>query len=796
MPETPTPAQLSWWLTHHLRHTVGTTPSRATTLDWRIALSHTIRDLATESWLDAQERTLSEGRKQVSYLSMEFLIGRLLEDLTINLGIRASVAEALESFGVSFASLIEDEPDAALGNGGLGRLAACYLESMSTLACPAIGYGLRFEHGLFRQGFEGGEQIESPEDWLAREYPWSFARPEIAYEIGLRGEVEHEDGRAVWRPRTRVAAAAYDTPIVGFGGEWANTLRLWAPVPDARSFDLSRFNAGDFAAASERETLALAISRVLYPDDTTDRGKELRLVQEYVLSSASVQDILHRHLAAGRDLSRLPTYVAIQMNDTHPSIAGPELIRLLVDHHGVGFDAAVALATEVLGYTNHTLLPEALEQWSVGLMRKVLPRHLEIIERLDAQVVELVGERTPDTALIADDHVKMGNLAFVTSHRVNGVSALHTDLVRQELFPRLDAHLPGRIVNITNGVTPRRWLALANPPLADLITEAIGAGWHTDLDRLRELEPFADDPGFRAAFGDTKRRAKERLDRLLLTEHGWEVPPDALYDVQAKRIHEYKRQLLNIYWTIAHWQRIRQSPNAGWVPRVKLFAGKAAPSYHAAKSIIRLINDVGAVINADPETRHLLRVVFPPNYNVTMAERMLPAADLSEQISTAGMEASGTGNMKLALNGALTIGTLDGANVEIREQVGAEHFFLFGLTAEEVAARRAVPDHARHAIEANPTLAGVLQAIADGVFSPGDPHRYGDLLHQTWHSDWFLVASDFHDYDLAQAEVDRRYRDSAGWQRSAILNIARMGAFSSDRAIREYMTSVWGMTGA
>ncbi|MGK0741460.1 glycogen/starch/alpha-glucan phosphorylase [Leucobacter sp. Z1108] len=792
----PTPERFRDWLLHHVKYTVGTDPDHASIFDWRTALSHTIRDFALTPWFAATRRTWAEDRKRVYYLSMEFLIGRLLEDTAINLGLRDVAAEALAELGQSFDIIAEDEPDAALGNGGLGRLAACYLESMSTLGCPAYGYGIRYEHGLFTQRFEHGQQVESPEDWLTTENPWNFTRPESAYDIGFRGEVSVEEGRSVWRPRMQVVAAAHDTPIVGYGGKWANTLRLWAALPDAGLFDLDRFNAGDFTAAAEPEAWARTISRVLYPNDTTDRGKELRLAQEYFLTSASVQDILRRHLKSHPDLSTLPQHVAIQMNDTHPAIAGPELIRLLVDNHDFGFDAAATLATKVLGYTNHTLLPEALEQWSVGLMRKVLPRHLQIIEQLDTQLVELHGELSADVRLIHHDHVKMGNLAFVTSHNVNGVSALHTELVKQDLFPELDRAFPERIVNITNGVTPRRWIKLANPPLARLITAAVGEGWETDLERLHALEDFADDAGFRDAFGATKHAAKERLITWLGEEHGISAPVDALFDVHVKRQHEYKRQLLNIFWTIAQWQRIKQNPGGDWVPRVKVFGGKAAPSYHTAKEIIRLINDVGEVINNDPDTRDHLRLVYPPNYNVSMAQKLIPAADLSEQISTAGMEASGTGNMKFALNGALTIGTLDGANVEIRERVGAENFFLFGLTAEEVATRRGEPGHARTAIEQSPAMLGVLQAIAEGTFSPGDPNRYGAIVDQMWNSDWFLVASDFDTYDAAQAEVDRTYVDAETWQRKAILNIARMGYFSSDRSIREYMDQIWDITPA
>lgn len=792
----PTPEQFRQALLRHLQYTVGKSPQKASLFDWRMALSHTVRDYAVDPWFQATRRTWDEDRKRVYYLSMEFLIGRLLEDQAINLGLREVIVEVLDEFGMSFADIADGEPDAALGNGGLGRLAACYLESMSTMGCPAYGYGLRYEHGLFRQHFEQGRQIEAPENWLATDNPWDFNRPEAAYQVGFGGQLNEHDGASLWTPGSQVLASAHDTPVVGYSGQWANTLRLWAAMPSADLFDLDRFNRGEFAAASVPEALARSLSRVLYPNDTTEGGKELRLSQEYFLTSASVQDILRRYLAAHDDLLKLPEFVAIQMNDTHPAIAGPELIRLLVDEHQMEFDTAVSTVTEVLGYTNHTLLPEALERWSVDLMRKVLPRHLQIIEKLDTQFIALQGESENPVRLINHDQVSMGDLAFTTSHKVNGVSALHSELVSKQLFPVHDELHPGRIVNITNGITPRRWLKLANPALAQLITETIGAGWETDLERLRELEPFAEDPAFREAFGNSKAQAKKNFTTWLAHEHGIELPAEALYDAQIKRLHEYKRQLLNILWTIAHYQRIKRDPQAAWVPRVKIFGGKAAPSYHMAKLIIQLINDVAEVVNNDPETKHLLRVVYPPNYGVSMAEKLIPAADLSEQISTAGMEASGTGNMKFALNGALTIGTLDGANVEIREHVGPENFFLFGLTTEQVAERRAMEGHSRAALEASQSLRDVLQAIAEGTFSPDDHHRYDGLLDSMWNSDWFLVASDFEDYDRAQNEVAQCYANAERWQRMAILNVARMGYFSSDRSISEYMKHIWGIESA
>jgi starch phosphorylase len=776
----------------HLKYTQGKDRAHATLYDWRMALSFALRDQVVDPWFTATRRTYDEDRKRVYYLSVEYLIGRLIEDVAINLGLREASRAAIEALGVDWEALVENEPDAALGNGGLGRLAACYMESMATLGVPAMGYGIRYENGLFRQIFRSGQQVETPEDWLQEFHPWEFDRPEAAYEIGFGGNVAEHGGRTVWTPAESVYAVAHDTAIIGWQGRWANTLRLWSARPTTR-FDLARFNAGDFAAAQAPEMLARTITRVLYPDDSTWAGKDLRLKQEYFLASASIQDILRRYLSTHEDFRALPEKVAVQINDTHPALAAPELVRLLVDQHGLAFDDAAEIMLGVFGYTNHTLMPEALERWSTWAIGNTLPRHMQIIERLDDWHARRKPARPPSTAIVAHDEVRMGNLAFIASHRVNGVARLHTELMKKTVFADLHALHPERIVNVTNGVTPRRWIAQANPGLAGLITETIGEGWQTDLERLAGLEAHVEDAAFRDAFAAVKRAGKERVAQWLAAEHGLSVDPAAMFDVQVKRIHEYKRQLLNILATIGLWLRMRDDPGRDWVPRVKIFGGKAAPGYHAAKEIIRLINDAAAVINADPATKGRLKVVFPPNYNVSMAEKLMPAADLSEQISTAGMEASGTGNMKLALNGALTIGTLDGANVEIRERVGAENFFLFGLTAEEAEARRRLPDHARLAIEETPELQRVLKAIGDGVFSPGEPHRYHGLLDRLWNHDHFLVASDYAAYVAAQDKVEEAWQDRDRWLRMAALNTARMGYFSSDRSIRDYMRDVWAV---
>jgi starch phosphorylase len=790
-----TPNVLKSDVLRHLTFTLGKDAPNASVYDWRMALSYSIRDRIVGPWFTSTRRTWDEDRKRVYYLSMEFLIGRLLEDAMVNLGLYEIAAETMADYGQDIREIIRDEPDAALGNGGLGRLAACFMESMATLGCPAYGYGIRYEHGLFRQRFEGGRQVETPEDWLSQAHPWEFPRPESVYTIGFKGEVVIRDGRELWLPGETVLAEAHDTPVIGWQGKWANTLRLWAAKPTTQ-FDLNRFNHGDYAAAAEPETLARTLSRVLYPDDTTYQGKELRLKQEFLLTSAALQDILRRYLAAHRDLLALPKHVAIQMNDTHPAIAGPELVRLLADGHGMDFAEAVDVARACLGYTNHTLLPEALEKWATFTFGNVLPRHMQIVERIDAWHKAANPARPHYVGIVKHHEVRMGELAFVMAHKVNGVSALHSELVKQNLFPELNALHPGRIINETNGVTPRRWLKMCNRPLSGLITETIGPGWEDDLDRLRGIEAHIDDAGFAEKFAAAKRLNKVRVANWIAKDFGIKISPDALFDVQIKRIHEYKRQLLNILECIAHWHKLREGAIKNPVPRVRIFGGKAAPGYAVAKEIIRLINDVATVVNNDPKTGDMLKILYPPNYNVSMAERLIPAADLSEQISTAGKEASGTGNMKFMMNGAPTIGTLDGANVEILQEVGEENFFLFGLTADEVRARRLVPDHERKAIEASQELQDVLQMIAEGRFSPEEPGRYHGIVHGVWHHDYFLVSSDFDAYHAAQGRVDAAFADMKRWEKMAAMNTARSGFFSSDRTIRSYMKDVWDVTPA
>ena len=775
-------------IARHLRTSLGKDPEHATLYDWRMALSLTLRDLVVDPWFASTRETYRARAKRVYYLSMEFLVGRLIEDVTMNLGVEPVAREAMEALGQDYSTVVADEPDAALGNGGLGRLAACFMDSLASLAIPAYGYGIRYEQGLFEQHFDNGAQVETAETWLAQRHAWEFERPEASYPIHFGGSVSESGGKAIWRPADTITAVAHDTPVVGWKGKWANTLRLWAARP-TKLFDLESFNRGDYLAANAPESLARTISRVLYPDDTTDLGKELRLKQEYFFTSASIQDVLRRLLSERHSLADLADHVAIQLNDTHPAIAGPEFIRLLVDEHGMEMRLAIETVRACLAFTNHTLLPEALERWSEGLFARILPRHHELIRFIQE---DHLGRSGSDVRIIENGEVKMGELAFVMAHRVNGVSALHTALARQTVFAGLHAAYPDRIINQTNGITPRRWLHSCNAPLRDLIDETIGTGWADDLQRLSELRAHAEDAGFRGRFRAAKKQNKMRLAGWLKDRDGQSIDPDALFDVQIKRIHEYKRQLMNILETIALWNEIKDAPNGDWTPRVKFFGGKAAPGYVMAKSIIHLINDVAAAINSDKATSGLLQVAYPANYNVSMAELLIPASDLSEQISTAGMEASGTGNMKLSLNGSPTIGTLDGANVEIREHVGSENFFLFGLAAEEVMERRTVAGFAREAISASPRLKRVLDQVASGTFSGGDTERYRGLLQNLFDHDYFLVTCDFDSYFETQRKVDVAYKDTDDWARIAALNTAGMGWFSSDRTVRGYAGEIWG----
>ncbi|WP_151955915.1 glycogen/starch/alpha-glucan phosphorylase [Sphingomonas sp. EC-HK361] len=786
-----------------LIHRVGKDAKAARPHDWLAATILTVRDDIIDRWMASTREAHAAGAKRVYYLSLEFLIGRLLRDAIANLGRTPEVTAALASLGVDLAEIEEIEPDAALGNGGLGRLAACFMESLATLELPAYGYGIRYMNGMFRQRIDDGWQVELPETWLAHGNPWEFERRESAYFVGFGGDVAaNEAGQVHWSPAEAVEAVAVDTPVVGWRGKRVNTLRLWTAV----AFDpirLDQFNAGDHEGALAGQVRAESLVRVLYPADSTAAGQELRLRQEYFFSSASIQDIVRRHVQYFGDIRTLPDKAAIQLNDTHPAVAVAELMRLLVDHHEIAFDAAWEITKATFGYTNHTLLPEALESWPLPLFERLLPRHMQIVYAINAKLlrearkVEGVDDRAIAAISLIDEggerRVRMANLAFVGAHSVNGVAALHTELMKQTVFADLHRLYPTKINNKTNGITPRRWLFECNPGLTALIRDCIGDAFLDDASALSAFADHAGDAQVQERFDAVKRANKVALVDHLKGVMGLRLDPDALFDVQIKRIHEYKRQLLNILETVALYDQIRSHPERDWQPRVKLFAGKAASSYHNAKLIIKLANDVARRVNSDPSVGGLLKVAFVPNYNVSLAEKIIPAADLSEQISTAGMEASGTGNMKFALNGALTIGTLDGANIEIRDYVGADNIVIFGLTADEVAAKRGGGYEPRAVIEASRELAQAVNAVASGVFSPDDPNRYKDLMNGLYDHDWFMVAADFDAYAAAQRRVDGWWDDQPAWRAAAIRNVAGVGWFSSDRTIREYAEQIWGV---
>jgi starch phosphorylase len=782
-----------------LRNRVGKDELAARQHDWYRAAIYALRDEIIEAWFKSTRRTYEAGSKRVYYLSMEFLIGRLLRDALSNMGLTREMEKALAAHGLDLSALEELEPDAALGNGGLGRLAACFMESLATLDIPAYGYGIRYVNGMFRQRIEDGWQIELPETWLAHGNPWEFERVESTYLVGFGGEVATYGEGVVWNPAEQVEATAVDTPVVGYKGVRVNTLRLWTASP-IDPLKLDAFNAGDHFGALAEQVRADSLVRVLYPADSSPAGQELRLRQEYFFTAASIQDIVRRHVQYEGDVRTLPDKAAIQLNDTHPSVAVAELMRLMVDVHGLEFNEAWEVTKQTISYTNHTLLPEALETWPLPLFERLLPRHMQIIYAINSRVLREARKAGMTDAQIAaislidesgERRVRMANLAFVGAHSINGVAALHTDLMKQTVFADLHALYPTRINNKTNGVTPRRWLQQCNPGLVKVVTDAIGPDFLDDATKLSGLNALADDAHLGERIAEVKRSNKVALAEHIKKTMGIRLDPDALFDVQIKRIHEYKRQLLNLIETVALYDQIRSHPERDWVPRVKIFGGKAAPSYHNAKLIIKLANDIGRRINSDPSVGGLLKVVYVPNYNVTLAERIIPAADLSEQISTAGMEASGTGNMKFALNGALTIGTLDGANVEIKDHVGDDNIVIFGLTAEEVAAKRADGYNPREVIEGSLELKQALSAIASGVFSPDDPARYEGLVNGIYEHDWFMCAADFDAYAAAQRNVDARWENKAGWRASAIRNIANVGWFSSDRTITEYAKEIW-----
>jgi starch phosphorylase len=790
----------------NLRFAQGRVPANATLNDWYMALAYTVRDHLLARWIRTMEALMRSDVRVVSYLSAEFLLGPHLALNLLDLGIEAEAREAARRLGLDLDALIEQEEEPGLGNGGLGRLAACYLDSLATLEIPTIGYGIRYEYGIFDQEIRDGWQVEVADKWLRYGNPWEIARPELTYEIGFDGHTEtyddeHGRGRVRWIPGRVVRGIAYDTPILGYRVNTANLLRLWK-AEATEDFEFEAFDRGDYIGAVDQKVLAENITKVLYPNDSTLQGKQLRLEQQYLFTSCSLQDMLRIHLEAGGALERFPDAFAVQLNDTHPSIAIAELMRLLVDTLGVDWEPAWAVTRRTFGFTNHTLLPEALERWPMSLLGRLLPRHLQIIVEINRRFLERVRARFPgDEARIRrmsliedgdDAAVRMAHLAVVGSHAVNGVAGLHTELLKRDVLPDFYEMEPDKFHSVTNGVSLRRFVRLANPRLSHLLKERIGERWVLEPEsELPKLEAHLEDPAFRQAWRDVKRRNKEELATFVRAGTGIAIDPTSLFDVQVKRLHEYKRQHLNVLHIITLYERLKQDPGRDVTPRTFLFGAKAAPGYMMAKLIIKLIHSVADVVNADPVIDGRLKVVFVPNFNVKTGQRIYPAADLSEQISTAGKEASGTGNMKFSLNGALTIGTLDGANVEIREAVGEENFFLFGLTAEEVRERRAQGYRPRDYYEANPELRHVLDAIAGGAYSGGDAALFRPLIDSLLTRDDFMLLADYESYVECQERVARAFGDSEGWTRMSILNAARVGRFSSDRSIREYASAIW-----
>ncbi|MFQ3620122.1 MAG: glycogen/starch/alpha-glucan phosphorylase [Spirochaetales bacterium] len=792
---------------NHLEYSQGKDEYSATPLDYYKSLAYTVRDRLFERWIDTQQTYYKKPSKRVYYLSLEFLMGRTLDNALINLGMRDEAVKSMDKMGFRLEDLEELEFDAGLGNGGLGRLAACFLDSLATLSIPAYGYGIRYEYGIFFQRIRNGEQLETPDPWLRYGNPWEIDRPEALYPVNFYGHTrqyydERGKKKVEWIDTQQVMAMAYDIPIPGYGNDTVNNLRLWA-AKSTRDFELSYFNHGDYERAVSDKVHTETISKVLYPNDNVFEGKELRLKQEYFFVSATLQDIIRRYKKTHPDdFSYFPNEVAIQLNDTHPAVGIVELMRILMDLEGLDWDTAWDITVRTFAYTNHTVLPEALEKWPVDLFGRVLPRHLQIVYDINHLFLEKVSQKYPGDwgklermSLIEEGpskKVRMANLAIVGSHSVNGVSALHSEILKKDIFKDFYEYWPEKFNNKTNGITPRRWLKACNPALSDLITSRIGDKWITNLEELQKLVPLTEDPDFRKAWREVKQKNKDRMVDYIMKNNSLAVNPNSLFDCQVKRIHEYKRQLLNVLHVIALYNRIREGKTKRMVPRTIIFAGKAAPGYYMAKLIIRLINSVAEVVNNDPAVGDWLRVVFLANYGVSLAEKLIPAADLSEQISTAGTEASGTGNMKFALNGALTIGTLDGANVEIREEVGAENIFIFGLTAEEVAESWRTGYNPWEYYQKDLELRKVLDMIGGGAFSADDASRFKPIVDSLLHyGDTYRLLADFRSYLNAQEEVARLYQDPEAWTRKSILNVARMGKFSSDRTIREYAEEIW-----
>ena len=779
---------------------IGRSPKEASQRDWLNATLHAVRDLVTEGWITTARQSRAEETRRVYYLSMEFLIGRTLSNAMIAEGVYDVAEKALAELNVNLEEIIEKEVDPGLGNGGLGRLAACFMDSLATLAIPAMGYGIRYEYGMFRQKIENGQQVERPDDWLEKGAPWEFMRPSKRFSIDFGGHIYFEDKKCIWNPAEKVTALAYDQMIPGYKNDSASTLRLWS-AHGGELFDLAEFNRGDHLAAVATRSANQNLSRVLYPDDSTWNGRELRLRQEYFLVSASLQDILRRHLRTHGTLDNLADKVAIHLNDTHPALAIPELMRILIDLHGYSWQHAWDVTRRIFSYTCHTLMSEALETWPVEMMAKILPRHLQMIFEINDHFLEYVKTYvTTDmdfirrVSLIEEGYqrkVRMGWLSVVGSHKVNGVAAIHSDLMVTSTFADFARIYPERFTNVTNGVTPRRWLAVANPKLAALFDQYIGSEWRCDLSQIEKLKAFADKGEFKRAVADIKYDNKVKLAQYVKKTLDIDLAPHALFDVQVKRIHEYKRQMLNVLHIIARYNEMLAHPEKDWQPRVFILAGKAASAYYAAKQTIRLINDVANVINNDERLKGRLKVVFIPNYSVSLAQLIIPAADISEQISLAGTEASGTSNMKFALNGALTLGTLDGANVEILDNVGEDHIFIFGNTVEQVEALRREGYRPFDYYQNDEQLREVIDQIIRGDFSPEEPNRYHSLIQGLQYHDYYQSFADFRSYVEAQKAVDKKYQDRDVWIASTIQNMVNMGFFSSDRTILEYAKNIW-----
>jgi glycogen phosphorylase len=803
-----TVAALKQGILDNLFYVVGKRAEVATDRDHFMALAYTVRDRILARWLTTKEDYAKHNVRTVYYLSAEFLMGPYLASNILNLGIEDVIRQAAAELDLDLSHLIGQESEPGLGNGGLGRLAACYLDSLATLGVPAMGYGIRYEFGMFHQEIRDGWQVEMTDYWLRYGNPWEIRRSQACVEVGFGGHTEawadsFGEYKVQWKPDQVVKGVPFDTPIMGYRSEVANTLRLWRSEA-TESFYFERFNSGDYEGAVGSKVFAENISKVLYPNDEEIRGKELRLQQQYFFTSCSLQDMIRRHETAGHSLENFHEQCAVQLNDTHPSIGVAELMRLLIDIHGFGWEKAWEITSHTFNYTNHTLLPEALERWSLPMFQSLLPRHLEIIYEINARFLSLVRAKFPnDEARVArmsiiDEHgeryVRMAYLACVGSSHINGVAKLHTELLKSDVLHDFYELWPEKFINVTNGVTPRRWLAVANPEQSELMTSKIGHDWIGDLNQLSQLERYAEDAAFRSEWRGVQHAVKVRLAQYISEKTGISVDPSSMFDAQVKRIHEYKRQHLNVLYILTQYYRLKKDPTLEISPRTFLFGGKAAPGYFMAKLIIKLITSVAEVTNNDPEVNRQLKVVFLPDYNVTFGQLVYPAADLSEQISTAGKEASGTGNMKFAMNGALTIGTLDGANIEIRDAVGHENFFLFGLTATEVAAKKAAGYHPHQIYESNAALREVIDGIASGRFSRGDGSLFHPLVDGLLNSDPYLLFADYQTYVDCQDRVCKTYRDQEAWSKMSIYNAARMGQFSSDRSIRDYCKDIWNIT--